>query len=83
MATHYASSDFTWKKDKLYFNDLMIEVVPHESFPNMFRLRWPDGILSKDFYNYTRARDNALKVSLTKKNGIEEEPWNAQEMDGE
>lgn len=33
------------------------EVVEDKYCKGMYRLRWPDGVLSTDFYNWTRAND--------------------------
>jgi hypothetical protein len=29
---------------------------------NMYRIQWPDGVLSEDMYNLTRARDHAARL---------------------
>lgn len=42
------------------------EIVPHEEYPGQFRVKYPDGVLSKDFYNYTRAREHASILSTSK-----------------
>lgn len=34
-----------------------IEVVEDKVYKLMFRLKWSDGVLSADFYNFTRAND--------------------------
>lgn len=80
MSTHYASCHFTWEKDRLYLVDkFLIEVVPFKEYPGMFKLRWADGTLSKDFYNLTWARDNCIKVMLNEFNGTKDQPYNLQE----
>jgi hypothetical protein len=33
------------------------EVVKDKKVKDMFRLKWPDGVLSEDFYNLARAND--------------------------
>lgn len=33
------------------------EMVKDEKYPEMYRLKWADGVLSADFYNLTRAKD--------------------------
>lgn len=57
--------DFNFKKEKLYVQgvDTGISVVPDLVHENMFRVKWPDGVLSKDFYNFTMARENARTVA--------------------
>jgi hypothetical protein len=32
-------------------------IVPDAKHAGMFRLKWPDGVLSNDMYNQTRASD--------------------------
>lgn len=34
-----------------------IEVVADNKHPGLYRLHWPDGVLSADCYNRTRAED--------------------------
>lgn len=34
-----------------------IEIVEDTKYPNMWRLKWEDGVLSADCYNLTRAND--------------------------
>lgn len=34
------------------------EVVPEEAYPGMYRVKYPDGVLSADFYNFDRANDH-------------------------
>lgn len=34
------------------------EVVPEEAHPGMYRVKYPDGVLSADFYNFDRANDH-------------------------
>ena len=34
----------------------------HPKYKNMFYIRFPDGTLSEDFYNKTRATDNAVRL---------------------
>lgn len=32
-----------------------VKVIPDSTYPGMYRVEWEDGVLSQDFYNYTRA----------------------------
>ena len=41
-----------------------MEIVLDSKYPEMFRLKWPDGVLSADFYNITRARENTRKIVM-------------------
>lgn len=40
----------------------IVEDMKHEG---MYRIQWPDGVLSEDFYNLARAKDHAAKVQST------------------
>lgn len=62
---HYGQSDFDWKKNKLYLTGKKTgySVIEEKGHPGMFRIRWPDGILSEDFYNLTRAKDHASTIA--------------------
>lgn len=68
MSKHYGLSDIHWIEEKLYFRrkDVKLKIIPSEGF---FRIEWPDGVQSSDFYNFTRAR-LAAKVYVL--NNIEE-----------
>jgi hypothetical protein len=33
------------------------KIVKHETYPDMYRLEYEDGYISKNFYNLTRAAD--------------------------
>lgn len=33
------------------------KIVKDLEFTGMYRLQWPDGVLSEDFYNLTRVKD--------------------------
>lgn len=56
-----AQEKATWKGDRLYFGNRLsgYAVVPDERYPNMWRVRRPDGSLS-DMVNLTRAKDAAV-----------------------
>lgn len=32
----------------------MFEIWPEERYPGMYKIRYPDGVFSHDFYNYDR-----------------------------
>ena len=34
-----------------------IKIIPDDIHPKMYRLQWPDGVKSQDFYNQTIATD--------------------------
>lgn len=65
--THFRR-DCVWKGSKLYFRGHLVgEVVPDTKYPQMWRVKLPDGKLS-DMVNLTRAKDAA--VTLTAKRMI-------------
>jgi len=65
--------DIRTEYKKLYHGDkdTGFAVVPSET-KGMWRIRWPDGILSADHYNYARAREHMAGLYLeTQNNGSE------------
>lgn len=66
--------DFIWKDDELYLHgEHMLSVVPDARFPSQWRIKWPNGDLSHDFYNYSRVKDNSIRITLSEKNKQEME----------
>lgn len=62
---HPSSDRLLWEDNKLYYEgEFKVEVVPDTKHPNMFRLKWPDGVLSRDFYNITWARQHAREIAM-------------------
>lgn len=55
---NYGLSDIHWVDEKLYFRgkDVGLRIVPFMLSDVLFRIQWPDGSESVDFYNFTRAR---------------------------
>jgi len=47
-----------------------MKIVKDEQYQNMYRIQWPDGTLSEDMYNYTRAKDYIQRLSVQ-----ELKPW--------
>lgn len=39
------------------------KIKQHEKYPNMYWVVYPDGSLSKDFYNKTRATDHCVTLA--------------------
>lgn len=60
-------SDFTWTKNKLYDGDIhWATVIPHETLKGMWRIQWEGNReFSTDFWNKTRAMDNATKFACS------------------
>lgn len=55
-------------------------VVPDKKIvglAKMYRVRWPDGVLSVDYYNYTRARDHAARLYAEGQNKAPSSPADA------
>lgn len=61
---HYAPSDFQWKDLDLYLGiketGFSVEKTKTEL---MFRVKWPDGVLSEDYYNLPRAREHTRTLA--------------------
>jgi len=43
----------------------MIKTIPEEAHVGCYRLEWPDGSKSDDFYNWDRAHNHARRLSST------------------
>ena len=55
-----------------------MKIVAHPKYPDMFYIQWPDGVLSQDFYNISRAnwyRRN-LQWSIDYRR-LDKGPWEA------
>lgn len=62
---HYGRDKLSWKKDKLMFkNKEIISVVPDARHTSQWRVLWPNGDLSTDFYNYSRAKEHSVLLAL-------------------
>ncbi len=48
-----------------------MKTVPDKKYPNMYRVEWPDGVLSADFYNKTRAKEHLLKIQAEMRSSIQ------------
>ena len=60
-----SSDRITREENKIYYEgELKIEIIPDSTYPTMFWLKWPDGVLSADFYNLPRARQHARKIAM-------------------
>ena len=63
-----------WNKNDLYYQDKkMISIFHGDVNSDLWWLRWPDGIVSADFYNKTRAKEHAIKIVLQELNNTPEE----------
>jgi hypothetical protein len=43
------------------------KIVPDTEFEGMYRIQYPDGVLSEDFYNKTRAKEHASVLDERKR----------------
>lgn len=75
----YQYADHSWKNNRLYLRrkSTKISLIPHidhihnpNNYP-MFKIRFEDGTLS-DYYNESRAKDNAIKYVCSTWNRIQD-----------
>jgi hypothetical protein len=56
--------DLLWRGHHLYdVKKLVAEIILDDVYPNMWRIKFPDGTIS-DLFNKTRAKDNAAQIAL-------------------
>lgn len=48
----------------LQLQEVQLKVVKDQEYQNMYRIQWPDGTLSEDMYNFTRAKDYVQRLSV-------------------
>jgi len=68
---HYATDDFHWEKNELYEGTKKTGIsVVFENYAqfSMYRIKFAEGDYSEDYYNISRAKDNALKYAMREKN---------------
>jgi hypothetical protein len=62
---NFRSDDLVWKGNKLQLRSLrqtVVEIMPDQVYPKMWRVRDTDGALS-DMVNLTRAKDAAMSIA--------------------
>ena len=61
MSKKYGASDLNTRFKKVFVGDedTGFSIVPSET-EGMWRVSYPDGVLSKDHYNKTRAREHSI-----------------------
>jgi len=66
----YGTNDLEWKGKGLFLKQKnpLIQIVEDTTHKGMYRLLWPDGVKSADFYNFTRAKDHAMTMALRELN---------------
>lgn len=62
----YTSRDLRIENKKVFYGeeDTGFSAVPNSVYSNMWRVRWPDGILSEDLYNIQRAKEHSVMECL-------------------
>lgn len=75
----YQYADHSWKSNKLFLRkkNTNVSLVPHvdpihnpDNYP-FYKIKFEDGTLS-DYYNETRAKDNAIKYIVSTWNTIQD-----------
>lgn len=62
---HTARNHFRWSDNDLLFKrKIFMRIFPDKDHINMWRVEYPDNVLSADFYNKTRAKENALTEAM-------------------
>lgn len=70
----YGKDDLRWKEDSLYLKDeLKCYLVQDKKHPKMYWTKWPDGSMSSDYINYTRAKEWSIRMTLRELNNTTEE----------
>jgi hypothetical protein len=64
---HFGSKELTWWDHELYFKDKYLGKVITAAH-GLWRIEWPDGIRSVDYYNLTRAKEHMINVGLKELN---------------
>ena len=60
----YGNRHLSWRGNNLVLNNkTIVAIVPDKTYPQMYRVRLPDGQLT-DMVNRTRARDAARGLAL-------------------
>ena len=59
------TKNLNFKKNKLYYGT---KNTGFRAFPQMWSIKYPDGSLSKDVYNLTRAKEHCVKEYIRQEN---------------
>ena len=57
--------DFKWKGNDLYLNKKKTGFSIFNGEEDLYWLKWPDGQISADFYNLSRAKDHCIKTACS------------------
>lgn len=63
-----------WEGNDLFFqSEKVMSIFLGDRESDLWWLRWPDGTVSVDYYNKTRAKEHATRMALKElNNGVEE-----------
>lgn len=65
----FARGEFTWVKNSLWYkDDYLLAIVEDTDITGMFWIEFNDGTKSDDYYNYTRAKEHAIRITLSEFN---------------
>lgn len=64
----YSNAEFHWKNNKLYLGKKGTGFSVFNAEEDLYWMKWPDGIISADYYNLSRAKDNCRQIALTQYN---------------
>lgn len=64
--------DLIWKDKELYQGNKKTgySVVPDGGLGKFYKVKWPDGNLSEDYYNLTWGKENTIKAYLASVNSM-------------
>lgn len=72
MSRHHGSEEFSWKNNELYRKDTLVARIEKDGEQKkMWWIEFPAGTFSADYYNKSRAKDNAIALLLTELNAEE------------
>jgi hypothetical protein len=63
---------FTWRDNQLFYaGRKLARVVPNDEVPGMYWIVRPNGDVSADHYNLTRAKQNAITTEMRRLNAAQ------------
>lgn len=67
----YNRKHLSWVRNSLWYQDTyVLAVVEDYNQKGMYRIVWADDVKSDDYYNLTRAKENAVNYTLTSMNRV-------------
>lgn len=55
-----STKDFNWRGYELYHFDQPSGFGLYDYGDDLYKVKWPDGVASADYYNLTRAKEHAI-----------------------